>query len=59
MKKTLLDLEIDKAVEKMDKFMQTSVYDSGVVDVLLEGYIKGLKKARRLVGKQARLEQQR
>ena len=52
--KTLLDLEIDKAWDRMQAFTKTSAYDSGIRDVLLEGYIKGLENAKRLVNKQKR-----
>ena len=52
--KTLLDLEIDKANEILWRQTQTKWYDAGSRDVLLEGYLKGLEKARRLVRKQAR-----
>lgn len=55
MKKTLLDQEIDKAMDHMQKFTETHAYDSGVRDVMLEGYIAGLHKAKRLVNKQKRL----
>lgn len=36
--------------------INTRWYDSGVRDVMFEGYVKGLEKAQRLVNKQKRLE---
>lgn len=53
--KTLLQIEIEKAYEKSQKQTQTRWYDSGVRDVMFEGYIKGLEKAQRLVNKQRNL----
>lgn len=57
MKKTLLDLHIDAAQEKLWRIAQTPLYDSGVRAVGLEGYLKGLQKAKRLVAKQKRLDE--
>lgn len=53
--KTLLQIEIERVKELMYKQSQTSWYDSGVRDVLTEGYLKGLEKAQRLVNKQKRI----
>ena len=56
MKKTFLDLEIDKQWERLSRFAKTDAYDWGVRDVYLEGYICGLEKAKRLVRKQNKVE---
>lgn len=57
--KTYLDIEIDRAFEKYQKFTTTSIYDSGVRDVYLEGYINGLQRAKRLVSKQLREDKEK
>ena len=53
--KTLLQLEIENAMQAMSDFAQTRAFDSGVRDLLLEGYIKGLKRAQRLVRQQEKI----
>lgn len=55
MKKTLLDLEIEKEYKMYFAFAKTKAYDAGYRDVFQEGYLKGLKKAKRLVNKQRNL----
>jgi len=54
-KKTLLDIEIENIEDRLYKFAQSPVWDSGVRWPEKEGYLKGLKRARFLVRKQAKL----
>jgi hypothetical protein len=54
--KTLLDKEIEKVEKALYQQTKTSWYDSGVRNVCAEGYYEGLKKAKRLVNKQNKLD---
>ncbi len=53
--KTLLQKHIEDIREIMHQQTETTWYDSGVRDVMFEGYLKGLAKAQRLVKQQEKV----